>query len=208
MDEPGSMNSSLQRKKPPWLKLDIPSIRLTPDDTPALTQPVKRLRSVSMPGENPQTCIAALETSNNYLRPPKERLPSFTQSFKSGKRVRFERVNTVPPEGQRLPRRVSSVRRRSCIPKILSRRRSSIPKQIIRGTADWFGVSKDSDSTQRWRRKSLQHCGHLYGGLKPQVMREMELHSQDNLSLASTETPPPLYLPPPTTTTTMACRGL
>ncbi|KAM7371074.1 hypothetical protein PAMP_010570 [Pampus punctatissimus] len=27
-------------------------------------------------------------------------------------------------------------------------------------------------------------------------MREMELHSQDNLSLASTETPPPLYLPP------------
>uniref|UniRef100_A0A3Q4HZE6 Inactive rhomboid protein n=1 Tax=Neolamprologus brichardi TaxID=32507 RepID=A0A3Q4HZE6_NEOBR len=64
------------------------------------------------------------------------------------------------------------------------------------GTADWFGVSKDSDSTQRWRRKSLQHCSHLYGGLKTQVMREMELHSQDNLSLASTETPPPLYLPP------------
>ncbi|KAK1882134.1 Inactive rhomboid protein 1, partial [Dissostichus eleginoides] len=183
MDEPGSMNSSLQRKKPPWLQLDIPTIRLTPDDTPALTQPVKRLRSVSMPGENPQTCIAALETSNNYLRPPKERLPSFTQSIKSGKRVRFKRVNTVPPKGQRLPRRVSSVRRRSCIPKILSRRRSSIPKQIIRGTADWFGVSKDSDSTQRWRRKSLQHCSHLYGGLKPQVMREMELHSQDNLSL-------------------------
>uniref|UniRef100_A0A8C4F1L3 Inactive rhomboid protein n=1 Tax=Dicentrarchus labrax TaxID=13489 RepID=A0A8C4F1L3_DICLA len=52
-----------------------------------------------------------------------------------------------------------------------------------RGTADWFGVSKDSDSTQRWRRKSLQHCSHLYGGLKAQVMREMELHSQDNLSL-------------------------
>uniref|UniRef100_A0A672GV64 Inactive rhomboid protein n=1 Tax=Salarias fasciatus TaxID=181472 RepID=A0A672GV64_SALFA len=66
----------------------------------------------------------------------------------------------------------------------------------ILGTADWFGVSKDGDSTQRWRRKSLQHCSHLYGGLKAQVMREMELHSQDNLSLASTETPPPLYLPP------------
>lgn len=70
------------------------------------------------------------------------------------------------------------------------------PPSLSRGTADWFGVSKDSDSTQRWRRKSLQHCSHLYGGLKPQVMREMELHSQDNLSLASTETPPPLYLPP------------
>uniref|UniRef100_A0AAQ5X8Z0 Inactive rhomboid protein n=1 Tax=Amphiprion ocellaris TaxID=80972 RepID=A0AAQ5X8Z0_AMPOC len=60
-----------------------------------------------------------------------------------------------------------------------NRSRLSLP----RGTADWFGVSKDSDSTQRWRRKSLQHCSHLYGGLKPQVMREMELHSQDNLSL-------------------------
>ncbi|XP_029977687.1 inactive rhomboid protein 1 isoform X3 [Sphaeramia orbicularis] len=147
MAEPGSRNSSLQRKKPPWLKLDIPTIQLTPDDAPTITLPVKRLRSVSMPGENPQTVIAALETSNNYLRPPLERLPSITHSIK-------------------------------------------------RGTADWFGVSKDCDSTQRWRRKSLQHCSQLYGGLKAQVMREMELHSQDNLSLASTETPPPLYLPP------------
>ncbi|XP_060950915.1 inactive rhomboid protein 1 isoform X1 [Limanda limanda] len=147
MDEPGSRNSSLQRKKPPWLKLDIPTIQLTPDDSSPQLQPVKRLRSVSMPGENPQTRIAVLETSNNYLRPPLQRQPSITQSIK-------------------------------------------------RGTADWFGVSKDSDSTQRWRRKSLQHCSHLYGGLKAQVMREMELHSQDNLSLASTETPPPLYLPP------------
>ncbi|KAM3859739.1 inactive rhomboid protein 1 isoform 2-T2 [Diretmus argenteus] len=147
----GSRSSSLQRKKPPWLKLDIPTIQLTPDDTPTLTQPVKRpqgfLRSVSMPGENLQMGIAALESSNNYLTPPLERLPSITQSIK-------------------------------------------------RGTADWFGVSKDSDSTQRWRRKSLQHCSQLYGGLKAQVMREMELSSQDNLSLASTETPPPLYLPP------------
>ncbi|KAM4524815.1 inactive rhomboid protein 1 isoform 3-T3 [Odontesthes bonariensis] len=150
MDETGSRNSSLQRKKPPWLTLDIPTIQLTPDDTPPVTQPVKRMRSVSMPGENPHTRSVALEsvaTSNNYLKPPLETLPSFTQSIK-------------------------------------------------KGTADWFGVSKDNDSTQRWRRRSLQHCSHLYGGLKPQVMREMELHSQDNLSLASSETPPPLYLPP------------
>lgn len=68
--------------------------------------------------------------------------------------------------------------------------------RLHRGTADWFGVSKDNDSTQRWRRRSLQHCSNLFGGLKTQVMREMELYSQDNLSLASTETPPPLYLPP------------
>ncbi|XP_047465840.1 inactive rhomboid protein 1 isoform X6 [Mugil cephalus] len=39
-----------------------------------------------------------------------------------------------------------------------------------RGTADWFGVSKDTDSTQRWRRKSLQHCSQLYGGLKAQIV--------------------------------------
>ncbi|KAM9716968.1 inactive rhomboid protein 1 isoform 2-T5 [Menidia menidia] len=170
MDETGSRNSSLQRKKPPWLKLDIPTIQLTPDDTPTLTQPAKRVRSVSMPGENPHTCIAALESSNNYLKPPLERLPSFTESIKNEKRVHFDRVNTVPPKGQRGLRRVSTSRRRSCVPKILSRRRSSIPKQIIRGTADWFGVSKDNDSTQRWRRRSLQHCSHLYGGLKPQIV--------------------------------------
>ncbi|XP_053709588.1 inactive rhomboid protein 1-like isoform X2 [Synchiropus splendidus] len=193
MDEFGVGNCILQKKKPPRLKLDIPVIQLTPDDATTSTQPVKRLRSVSIPSENPQIHISALDTSNNYLRPPKERLPSLTQSIKRGKRVRFERVNTVPPKG---PRRVSMDRRRSCVPKILARRRSSIPKQIMRGTADWFGVSKDSDSTQRWRRKSLQHCSHLYGGLKTQVMREMELNSLDNFSLASTETPPPLYLSP------------
>ncbi|KAJ3607598.1 hypothetical protein NHX12_024649 [Muraenolepis orangiensis] len=147
----GSTSSSLQRKKPPWLHLDIPTIQLINDDASTVPQV-------------------------------------------NGKRVRFTRVHTVPPKGQRGPLRASTLRRRSCVPKILSRRRSSIPKQIIRGTADWFGVSKDSDSTQRWRRRSLQHCSHLYGGLKTQVMRDMELPSQDNLSLASTETPPPLYL--------------
>ncbi|XP_075949445.1 inactive rhomboid protein 1 isoform X6 [Anarhichas minor] len=143
MAEPGCRNSSLQRKKPPWLKLDIPTIRLTPDNTPTLTQPVRRLRSVSMPGENPQMCIAALETSNNYLRPPLERLPSFTQSMKR-------------QEGNQQMNQLS----RQLIP--------NNQLQSIKGTADWFGVSKDSDSTQRWRRKSLQHCSHLYGGLKPQ----------------------------------------
>lgn len=34
-----------------------------------------------------------------------------------------------------------------------------------------------------------------YGKLKPQVIREMDLPSQDNISLTSTETPPPLYVP-------------
>ncbi|XP_061612569.1 inactive rhomboid protein 1 isoform X2 [Phyllopteryx taeniolatus] len=140
MDEPGT------RKKPPWPHLDIPIIQLTTADTPILKGPLKRQRSVSMPGPNLQACMGAFDTSKNHLRPPLETVPSFTSS-----------------KG---------------------------------GTADWFGVGKDSDSGQRWRRKSLQHCSHLYGGLKAQVMRGMELPSQDNLSLASTETPPPLYLPP------------
>uniref|UniRef100_A0A673Y8R7 Inactive rhomboid protein n=1 Tax=Salmo trutta TaxID=8032 RepID=A0A673Y8R7_SALTR len=65
----------------------------------------------------------------------------------------------------------------------------------VRGTADWFGVSKDGDATQKWQRKSLRHCSMRYGRLKPQVIREMDLSSQDNISLTSTETPPPLYVP-------------
>uniref|UniRef100_A0A672RI50 Inactive rhomboid protein n=1 Tax=Sinocyclocheilus grahami TaxID=75366 RepID=A0A672RI50_SINGR len=67
----------------------------------------------------------------------------------------------------------------------------------LRGTADWFGVSKEGDATQKWQRKSLRHCSLRYGKLKPQVIREMELPSQDNISLTSTETPPPLYIVDP-----------
>uniref|UniRef100_A0A672Q0N8 Inactive rhomboid protein n=1 Tax=Sinocyclocheilus grahami TaxID=75366 RepID=A0A672Q0N8_SINGR len=67
-----------------------------------------------------------------------------------------------------------------------------------KGTADWFGVSNDVDATQKWQRKSLRHCTQRYGKLKPQVIHEMDLPSQDNLSMTSTETPPPLYLPPRT----------
>uniref|UniRef100_A0A673K047 Inactive rhomboid protein n=1 Tax=Sinocyclocheilus rhinocerous TaxID=307959 RepID=A0A673K047_9TELE len=62
--------------------------------------------------------------------------------------------------------------------------------------SDWFGVSNDVDATQKWQRKSLRHCTQRYGKLKPQVIHEMDLPSQDNLSMTSTETPPPLYLPP------------
>uniref|UniRef100_A0A8C7HN91 Inactive rhomboid protein n=1 Tax=Oncorhynchus kisutch TaxID=8019 RepID=A0A8C7HN91_ONCKI len=67
----------------------------------------------------------------------------------------------------------------------------------VRGTADWFGVSKDGDATQKWQRKSLRHCSMRYGRLKPQVIRQMDLSSQDNISLTSTETPPPLYIVDP-----------
>uniref|UniRef100_A0A8B9KFR1 Inactive rhomboid protein n=1 Tax=Astyanax mexicanus TaxID=7994 RepID=A0A8B9KFR1_ASTMX len=76
--------------------------------------------------------------------------------------------------------------------------KSSLYYRIISplGTADWFGVSKDADTTQKWQRKSLHHCNQRYGKLKPQVIREMDLPSQDNISMTSTETPPPLYLPP------------
>lgn len=45
MDDPGDRNSSLQRKKPPWLKLDIPVIQLTPDERPALKQARERIQT-------------------------------------------------------------------------------------------------------------------------------------------------------------------
>ncbi|CDR18380.1 unnamed protein product, partial [Oncorhynchus mykiss] len=123
-------SSSLQRKKPPWLRVDIPP-QLSLDEPLTLIQPVKRqgfLHSVSMPCEITQSGIATFDPSN-YLRPPLQRQPSITETIKSGKRVHFKRVNTVPHKGQKGPRLVSVRRRSSCVPKLVTRRRSSIPKQ-------------------------------------------------------------------------------
>nr|XP_031543051.1 inactive rhomboid protein 1 isoform X2 [Vicugna pacos] len=138
--------SSLQRKKPPWLKLDIPAVAPPAAEEPSFLQPLRRqafLRSVSMPAETAH-------------------LPS-------------------PHHEPRRP---------------VLQRQMSITQTIRRGTADWFGVSKDNDSTQKWQRKSIRHCSQRYGKLKPQVIRELDLPSQDNVSLTSTETPPPLYVGP------------
>ncbi|XP_027626815.1 inactive rhomboid protein 1 [Tupaia chinensis] len=139
-------SSSLQRKKPPWLKLDIPALVPPAVEEPGFLQPLRRqafLRSASMP----------VETAH-------------------------------APSPHREPRRPAL------------QRQASITQTIRRGTADWFGVSKDSDSTQKWQRKSIRHCSQRYGKLKPQVIRELDLPSQDNVSLTSTETPPPLYVGP------------
>ncbi|XP_039629886.1 inactive rhomboid protein 1 isoform X2 [Polypterus senegalus] len=170
--------SSLQRKKPPWLMLDIPATQSV--EEPPLVQPLKRqpyFRSVSMPAEN--TRISS--PPNEPQRPSFQRQTSITQTIKS-KRVHFERINTMPIQGQRAARRSMT-------------KPHSLSKLFLRGTADWFGVSKDGDATQKWQRKSLRHCSQRYGKLKPQVIREMDLPSQDNISLTSTETPPPLYVP-------------
>ncbi|XP_036409259.1 inactive rhomboid protein 1 [Megalops cyprinoides] len=143
--------SSLQRKKPPWLKLDIPKAQASLDEPPTFSQPVKRhgfLRSISMPVESTRFHSSAFDPRD--LRDPRR------------------------PALQRQP---------------------SITQTIRRGTADWFGVTRDGDATQRWQRKSLRHCSLRYGKLKPHAVRDMDLSSQDNLSMASTETPPPLYVP-------------
>uniref|UniRef100_G1TSH4 Inactive rhomboid protein n=2 Tax=Oryctolagus cuniculus TaxID=9986 RepID=G1TSH4_RABIT len=150
---PGAMSecrrdstSSLQRKKPPWLKLDIPAVAPPAAEEPSVLQPLRRqafLRSVSMPAETAHVPCAHPEPRRPVLQ-----------------------------------------------------RQASITQTIRRGTADWFGVSKDSDSTQKWQRKSIRHCSQRYGKLKPQVIRELDLPSQDNVSLTSTETPPPLYVGP------------
>ncbi|PKU37022.1 inactive rhomboid protein 1 isoform x2 [Limosa lapponica baueri] len=150
--------SSLQRKKPPWLKLDIPVPVSVPEE-PQPVQPTRRqafLRSVSMPADNSR--VPSLP--NEVRRPVLQRQTSITQTIKSP-----------------------------------SNHNASLLASF-RGTADWFGVSKDSDATQKWQRKSLRHCSLRYGKLKPQVIREMDLPSQDNISLTSTETPPPLYVGP------------
>ncbi|KAM6424381.1 inactive rhomboid protein 1 isoform 2-T3 [Liasis olivaceus] len=174
-------SSSLQRKKPPWLKLDIPAAPLlAAAEEPASLQPFKRqtfLRSVSMPAEN--TLFPA--SYHEARRPILQRQTSITQTIR--RLVRFERTQTLPIRGRQVGRRPL-------------RKRQSLPRTLFRGTADWFGVSKESDATQKWQRKSLRHCSLRYGKLKPQALREMDLPSQDNISLASTETPPPLYVPP------------
>ncbi|XP_026132582.1 inactive rhomboid protein 1 isoform X1 [Carassius auratus] len=148
--EDESRNSSLRRKKPPWLRLDIP---IAP---------------------NP------VEEHNNFLQ------PGMRNSL-------YLRSASVPTENIQL--RCPLVDPNACRrPSVL--RKPSISQTIKRGTADWFGVSNDVDATQKWQRKSLRHCTQRYGKLKPQVIREMDLPSQDNLSMTSTETPPPLYVPP------------
>ncbi|XP_066869273.1 inactive rhomboid protein 1 isoform X3 [Kogia breviceps] len=196
--------SSLQRKKPPWLKLDIPAVvppaaeessflqvgpgqrglQVQPIQPPhwvPVAQPLRRqafLRSVSMPAE--PTCVPS--PHQEPRRPGLQRQMSITQTIRS-RQVRFGRVHTLPLLGAPAARRALT-------------QRSSLSRSLLRGTADWFGVSKDSDSTQKWQRKSIRHCSQRYGKLKPQVIRELDLPSQDNVSLTSTETPPPLYVGP------------
>ncbi|KAF5921016.1 hypothetical protein HPG69_005594 [Diceros bicornis minor] len=196
--------SSLQRKKPPWLKLDIPAVVPPVVEEPSLlqvgpgqqglwvrpvqpphrdpvAQPLRRqafLRSVSMPAETARVPSPHHEPR----RPGLQRQTSITQTIRS-RQVRFGRVHTLPLLGPPAAHRA--------LPQ-----RQSLSRSLLRGTADWFGVSKDSDSTQKWQRKSIRHCSQRYGKLKPQVIRELDLPSQDNVSLTSTETPPPLYVGP------------
>ncbi|XP_062999442.1 inactive rhomboid protein 1 isoform X2 [Elgaria multicarinata webbii] len=175
--------SSLQRKKPPWLKLDIPAPMpgAATEEPAPVAQPAKRqafLRSVSMPAENAPRLPSPY---GEVRRPVLQRQMSITQTIR--RQVRFERSQTLPIRGRQVGRRPL-------------RKRHSLPRTLFRGTADWFGVSKESEAAQKWQRKTLRHCSLRYGKLKPQVVREMDLPSQDNVSLASAETPPPLYVPP------------
>ncbi|XP_011241960.1 inactive rhomboid protein 1 isoform X1 [Mus musculus] len=173
--------SSLQRKKPPWLKLDIPAAVPPAAEEPSFLQPLRRqafLRSVSMPAETARVPSPHHEPRRLVL----QRQTSITQTIRS-RQVRFGRVHTLPLLRPRAARKAHP-------------QRQSLSWSLLRGTADWFGVSKDSDSTQKWQRKSIRHCSQRYGKLKPQVIRELDLPSQDNVSLTSTETPPPLYVGP------------
>ncbi|XP_067329138.1 inactive rhomboid protein 1 isoform X2 [Anolis sagrei] len=161
--------SSLQQKKPPGLRLDIP----LPASVGSMQEPAMAQ------GPDPSSCSSSLGLPWQQQQQPSRR-PPFLRS-----------VSMPSDNNHRLPSPCSEGRRRMEL-----QRHASITQTIRRGTADWFGISKESDTTQKWQRKSLRHCSLRYGKLKPQVIREMDLPSQDNLSLASTETPPPLYVGP------------
>ncbi|NXI56563.1 RHDF1 protein, partial [Chloroceryle aenea] len=88
-DEGGKMSevrhdstSSLQRKKPPWLKLDIPvPVPLPVPEEPQPVQPTRRqafLRSVSMPTDNTRVPSLPYEAR----RPVLQRQTSITQTIK------------------------------------------------------------------------------------------------------------------------------
>ncbi|XP_064448254.1 inactive rhomboid protein 1 isoform X6 [Mirounga angustirostris] len=173
---PGAMSearrdstSSLQRKKPPWLRLDIPAVVPPATEEPGFFQ-------VGTAGQGLGVCP---------VQPP-----HCDPTAQPLRRQAFLRSVSMPAETAHVPASHHELRR----PPL--QRQMSITQTIRRGTADWFGVSKDSDSTQKWQRKSIRHCSQRYGKLKPQVIRELDLPSQDNVSLASTETPPPLYVGP------------
>ncbi|NXX98796.1 RHDF1 protein, partial [Centropus bengalensis] len=74
--------SSLQRKKPPWLKLDIPvPAPVSVPEEPQFVQPTRRqtfLRSVSMPADNSRVPSLPIETR----RPALQRQTSITQTIK------------------------------------------------------------------------------------------------------------------------------
>ncbi|TSK14664.1 Inactive rhomboid protein 1 [Bagarius yarrelli] len=187
--------SSQQRKKPPWHYVDNPSTQAPPEELNNYVQPCVRnslyLRSASVPTDNIQLRLPIVDpyasrrpssSFSCFCSPTLFRLPGHVFS-PTGKRVHFKQMSTVLVNGQ-------------CSSRLEATRRQSLPHIVLRGTADWFGVSKDIDSTLKWQRKSLRHCNQRYGKLKPQVLREMDLSSQDNISITSTETPPPLYVPP------------
>ncbi|XP_050630627.1 inactive rhomboid protein 1 isoform X1 [Macaca thibetana thibetana] len=161
--------SSLQRKKPPWLKLDIPSAAPPTAEEPSFLQ--------VGPGQQ-------------GLWAPPVQYPHHDPVAQPLRRQAFLRSVSMPAETAHISSPHHELRRS------VLQRQTSITQTIRRGTADWFGVSKDSDSTQKWQRKSIRHCSQRYGKLKPQVLRELDLPSQDNVSLTSTETPPPLYVGP------------
>ncbi|TNN04095.1 hypothetical protein fugu_001124 [Takifugu bimaculatus] len=186
MDELDNRNISLQRKKPPWLKLDIPVIQLTPDETPTL-KPGQCVTETGVGGYKSMQFLSNVvmgPTLNNRLRSLDR---CTTQSVQKAK-AQAPRRAQIPTKSTNMMLDIIcwlfvalwlqigavmlTVSQKQNVMKVFGGQPSNTPVGSLcsRGTADWFGVSKDSDSTQRWRRKSLQHCSHLYGGLKAQIV--------------------------------------
>ncbi|XP_078456864.1 inactive rhomboid protein 1-like isoform X1 [Lampetra planeri] len=190
-DSLGANVSNLQKKKPSWLTLKIPATQADAapatlqepgSGQPSSTRPVYRW-SVSMPVES-----HGPPTGTEMGKPSFQRQGSVAQSirrFTFSKNPPRNRVQSVLERGQFANRRVAPHPKRA----------STRSRDMVRGTAEWFGVGRDCEAEQqRWQRRTRRHCSLHLGKLKPQYLREMEMPSQDTISQASNETPQPFYL--------------
>uniref|UniRef100_A0A8C6AFB1 Inactive rhomboid protein 1 n=1 Tax=Monodon monoceros TaxID=40151 RepID=A0A8C6AFB1_MONMO len=87
--------SSLQRKKPPWLKLDIPAVVPPAAEESSFLQPLRRqafLRSVSMPAEPTRVPSPHQEPR----RPGLQRQMSITQTIRRPWSVRRLGAGMLP----------------------------------------------------------------------------------------------------------------
>ncbi|KAL7869003.1 hypothetical protein AOLI_G00129910 [Acnodon oligacanthus] len=154
----GESSSGQQRKKPPWLQLDIPTTHGPMEEHNSFLQPWARnslyLRSASVPTENIQLRCPPVDP-NGCRRPSVLRKPSISQTIKSptGKRVRFEQMSTVLVKGQ-------------CSSRLDAPRRQSLPQIVLRPLERGWRKTRDDALIQpkvRLRQEVVSVSGQRRG---------------------------------------------